>query len=90
MGIKVADVVERFGVSRSTFESRYRKRFACTPGEEVLKTRMDRARELLKNTDLSVEHVADETGYGSGSNFSKAFRRATGLSPRQYRTRAKS
>lgn len=47
--------------------------------------RRGRAVELLLRTTLSVEQIAEALGYQDPSNFGRAFRRWTGLSPRQYR-----
>ena len=44
-----------------------------------------RAQALLAETDLSVTEIGARVGYASSSHFSKAFRQATGLSPRAFR-----
>lgn len=47
--------------------------------------RAERAGELLRYTDVSVAGVADEMGYSTAANFARAFRKATGLSPGEFR-----
>lgn len=47
--------------------------------------RMDRARSLLHNADLSVREIALSLGYDDPAHFSRAFSRAVGVSPRTYR-----
>lgn len=49
--------------------------------------RMLRAAHLLDVTPLSVKAVADELGFDEACYFSRAFRKWTGLSPQNYRTR---
>lgn len=51
----------------------------------VNQVRIERARELLAERDLSVTDVAAELGYSAPAHFARAFRRETGLSPRHYR-----
>ena len=46
---------------------------------------MDRARSLLVETDMPIPHVADASGFGSPEYMSYVFKRATGLTPREYR-----
>ncbi len=46
---------------------------------------MQRAARLLAQSDLPVEDIAYQVGYGSAQSFSRAFRRQYGLSPREYR-----
>ncbi len=52
--------------------------------------RLQRARKLLSDSSLSVAIIAQRLGYSSAANFSSAFMRVAGLSPRDYRNKAKS
>ena len=47
--------------------------------------RLRRATSLLRETDASVEEIADELGFSDASGFTKAFRRWTGIAPREWR-----
>ena len=49
--------------------------------------RMQKARELLESTDVSVTEVASETGYYDYNYFIRVFRKSFGISPLQYRKR---
>ena len=52
--------------------------------------RVQRATELLRHTSGSVTHISAELGYSSPANFARAFRKATGLGPREFRARKQS
>ena len=52
--------------------------------------RMDRAAELLVDTDLPVREVADSVGYRQPAQFAKAFRRRHGCSPSEFRARPRA
>ena len=52
----------------------------------LLETRMVRAAELLTSTDLRVNEIARRVGYREASQFTKAFRRAHGATPSEYRS----
>ena len=56
-----------------------------TASEFVVEMRMQRARELLLEDQLRIRDVAIEVGYDYLTNFSKAFKRHTGQSPRAFR-----
>lgn len=58
-----------------------------TASEFVVELRMQRARELLTEGQLSIRDIALEVGYDYLTNFSKAFKRHSGLSPRAFRER---
>ena len=51
----------------------------------VSRVRVERAKELLAERDLSITHIAAELGYSAPSHFARAFARGTGLSPGQFR-----
>ena len=53
----------------------------------VQSLRIEEAKQILETTDLSVEAVAHDVGYEDSSSFSRLFRRKTGITPAQYRTR---
>ena len=54
----------------------------------VDQVRLDRARDLLGSTGMNLSQIADALGYADAANFTRAFKRWTGLSPSHYRTRA--
>ena len=56
-----------------------------TPQEYRLSFRMNKAKELLKDSSISVQNVAYSVGYNDPFSFSKFFKRETGLSPSEYR-----
>ena len=50
--------------------------------------RIEQAKLLLARTDVPLKQVAEQAGFAHGNSFARAFRRATGLSPRQFRQRS--
>ncbi|PSF04745.1 DNA-binding response regulator [Marinobacter fuscus] len=72
-----------------TYEKRLSKVFRARLGTTVFAyirtARMQQARRLLRNDQISIEEVAAQTGFSSASNFSTAFRAVEGISPREYR-----
>ncbi|MGB9876285.1 MAG: PocR ligand-binding domain-containing protein [bacterium] len=54
-------------------------------GEHIKEMRIARARELLEDSELSIIEIALEVGYSDPSYFARLFRKATGLSPAEYR-----
>jgi AraC-like DNA-binding protein len=49
--------------------------------------RLHRATELLRHTNGSITRVSGEMGYSSPANFARAFRKATGRGPREFRSK---
>jgi AraC-like DNA-binding protein len=79
------ELSEYFGYSKRTIIREFLK--ANTSYKEVLdKFRFNSAVQLIQETSLSIDQIRTELGYSTSSNFIRAFRRWTGLTPRQYRT----
>ncbi len=86
-GLRVESVCEALRVSRSWLEKRFRELLQTTPAAEVRRVRLDRARQLLRSTDLSLAEVAHASGYSHASYLHKVLMRAEGSSPSAFRQR---
>ncbi|MGW8701753.1 cupin domain-containing protein [Streptomyces eurythermus] len=74
-------------VSRATLSRRFRSALGQTPAAYVTQWRIDLASVRLRDTDEPVESISSAVGYGSPHAFSRAFRRARGTAPGEYRSR---
>jgi LacI family transcriptional regulator len=83
-------VWRRFSLSRSAFYRRFREALGRSPHEEILRTRMDRVRELLVDSRLSIAEVARLAGFEHPEYLGAVFKRRTGLTPGQYRAQHKA
>lgn len=63
----------------------FRKILGITPGEFLVSIRLQKAQELLWNTDRSILEIALETGFGTSSYFCKIFKEHHHITPNQYR-----
>lgn len=79
--IQVKDVVRASGVSRVWLEKQFRDSLDRTPLEEIHRHKINVAKRLLEETNLPIERVAEECGFGSGIYFSQFFRAKTGTTP---------
>jgi AraC-like DNA-binding protein len=73
--------------SRAHFVRSFKKAFGETPHRYLLRRRIERAKELLRNTPLSVTEVSVAVGFRSLGSFSTAFRQLVGESPSTYAQR---
>jgi AraC-like DNA-binding protein len=60
-----------------------------TPHQYLVRARLRRAAQLLADGDRPITGIAFDVGFGDLSNFVRTFRRAAGLSPRQFRAAAR-
>ena len=77
-------------VSRATLSRRFPAALGQTPGAYLTAWRIDLAAARLRDTDDTVEAVATAVGYTSPHAFSRAFRRARGVAPSEFRADARA
>ena len=83
--ITLAEVAARFAVSPSHLSRIFHRETGFGIREYLVHYRIRLACELLLNTGLSVTQIADQCGFSDSNYFGDAFKKATGLSPREYR-----
>lgn len=74
-------------LSISALERRFKKYLAKTPKQFINEVRLENARRLLVETNLSIAVVANESGFSDHSYFSRQFNRLFGLLPSQFRNK---
>jgi LacI family transcriptional regulator len=83
--IRVYDIVSSLGDARRTLEIRFRQALGRSIHEEIQRTRLERARQLLLETDLPLPKVARACGFRSPSYLAAVFHRHLGVTPVKYR-----
>ncbi|MEX2299263.1 MAG: GlxA family transcriptional regulator [Dongiaceae bacterium] len=83
--ISRAKLAREVGLSTRQLERLFRKYLGCTPTRHYLELRLEHARRLLLQTDMSVLDVALACGFVSASHFSKCFRELFRVTPRAVR-----
>lgn len=83
--IYVQDIASQVNMNGQYFCRFFKKMIGKTPIEYLTELRIKNACELLKNTDLPVMDVCLECGFNNLGNFTSAFRKYCGCTPRQYR-----
>ena len=76
--------IEAYNVSY--YNDWFKQQTGTTPGHYLRRIRVEKAKELLKETSFSVTDIAVTVGYSSNSTFTRAFRSVTGMAPNTYRT----
>lgn len=81
----VNDVAEAVAVSRSKLDRLFRQHFPRGVKEELNRKRLEKCRELLRNTDMKMAKVAAASGFRSAEYLREAFRKEFGIPPTQFR-----
>ena len=83
--LNLEDLAKNCGYSYDYFRHQFQRRTGYSPQQYMIQIRMDKAKELLKNTSMSCTQIAYYCGFSDGAQFSTMFRKKYGLSPRSYR-----
>ena len=83
--LRIEDLARRAGMSTAQFDRRMRTIVHVSPRQFLTKTRLDAAAMALRETGAPLGDIALNCGFYDQAMFSRQFREATGLSPRQYR-----
>src|SRR3546814_6708381 len=83
----IGELARMCAMSERTFMRKFKQRTAMTPVDWLSTARVDRVRELLEPTMLSIDMIAVECGLGSATNLRHHFRRKLGIRPTDYRKR---
>jgi LacI family transcriptional regulator len=83
--IRVKDLLNVAGMSRRGLHKAFMENIGRTPGQELQRLRMEKAKRLLADSDHKIEVLASMCGYQSANTFSVAFKNVTGMSLSRYR-----
>lgn len=83
--IKVNDVANAVATNRRTLERKFREFTGTTISQEISRMRIERAKRLMMESDLSFKELSAELGYRNSDHFYKSFLRAEGQTPSSYR-----
>jgi LacI family transcriptional regulator len=85
----VGDILQHVGISRTALDKRFLKALGHTPHEEIRRIRLKRARELLAESDLKLEIIAERCGFRHGEYLGAVFRSEFGQTPGEFRAQQK-
>ncbi|MET8950678.1 GlxA family transcriptional regulator [Streptomyces sp. NPDC004393] len=83
--IQLRDMAEQEAMSVRTFTRRFREEAGVSPGQWLARQRVERARHLLESTDLSIDQVARDSGFGTAQSMRQHLQAALGVTPTVYR-----
>lgn len=87
-GITVDEVCRKLNASRSTLERRMKAALGRSPKEEIQRLRFRVVERLLSDTDLTIDAIAEQTGFTHSHYFQSAFRERYGETPGAFRRAA--
>ena len=86
----VQDIANELGLSRSKLYRKIKTLTGTSANEIIRKTRLEKAKELLEKTDMTIGEICYKVGFASPSYFTKRFKEHTGIIPKTYRLNYKN
>ncbi len=83
--ITIEQIAKRVSLNPSYFSRIFTEQVGIPPKQYVLNKRLERAKELLKETNASVFEIANSVGYDDQMYFSRIFKKHIGVSPIEYK-----
>ncbi|MFJ3790213.1 GlxA family transcriptional regulator [Kitasatospora sp. NPDC090091] len=83
--LSLRQLADRAGMSVRTFTRRFREETGASPGQWLTVQRTERARQLLERTDLTIDQVARESGFGTAASLRLQLRGRLDVAPSAYR-----
>ena len=83
--LSLSSLAKKCFYSPKYFSRVFKERYGITVSEYIQKKRMEKGRELLENTDRTVEEISSMVGYCDATHFYKYFKRFYGITPKEYR-----
>lgn len=84
--LTLRELAARESMSVRTFTRRFREEVGISPVQWLTQQRIERARQLLEETDLSIDRIAADAGFGTAASLRQHLQEALGVSPSAYRS----
>lgn len=81
--LSLAEIAAAINISPTYFSRLFKRATGNSPHQYVIQQRVERAKELLKTTDLVIASIAFQVGFSSQSHLTQHFKRLTGVTPKQ-------
>jgi AraC-like DNA-binding protein len=88
--ITVSELTEFLGVSQPYLFKIFKDRFSSSPKQYILSQKLIRAQMLLRESNMSITHIANSVGFPDVLSFSKFFHSKLSISPQTYRSEVKN
>ena len=84
LNLKNNTLCERFNISRTSLYTLWKEVYGISVSEYIKKQRINKAKKLLKQTEMSVSSIAEAIGIPDANYFIKVFKTSTGMTPKKY------
>jgi AraC family L-rhamnose operon transcriptional activator RhaR/AraC family L-rhamnose operon regulatory protein RhaS len=86
--IKLESLIEKSGMSRSTFMRKFHQAVGMTPINFILQAKLNEACRLLAQSDMNISEIAYKVGFNDSNYFARQFYKTIGFTPREFRQKA--
>lgn len=84
--LRIENIAQHCGLSASRFKARFKEEHGITPHAYIVSLKIDTAKVLLTNPEISVTEIAFRLNFSSSNHFATVFRKYTGYTPTDFRS----
>jgi len=86
-GLRIEDMAEAVGMGRTVFYEKIKELVGVSPSDFLRQVRMQRAKQLVSKSKMTFSEIAYSVGFTDPKYFTKCFKKETGMTPSEYRTK---
>ncbi len=83
--LDINHIADTMGMHRTTLSKLFKKKMGISPVDYLISVRVRKALSMLKESNLNITEIAAMTGYDDSNYFTKVIKKATGMTPKQFR-----
>jgi len=89
LSINVLEIAEHCYTSERTLIRRFKEATGFTPKQYAIQLKIEKAKQLMEQGKVSIEKISEDLGYSDTSNFIKVFKKVSGITPSEFKTKQK-
>ena len=89
LNINVLEIAEHCFISERTLLRRFKQATGFTPKQYIIQMKVEKAKQSMEQGRISIEKISNDLGYSDASNFIKVFKKISGITPSEFKTKQK-
>ena len=90
LNVNVSEIAEHCHISERTLLRRFKYATSYTPKQYIIQLKIEKAKQLMEQGQVSIDEISEEIGYSDTSNFIKVFKKFSGITPSEFKLKQRN